>query len=344
MATALFVFAYAWYGLVTAPGAVPGALAAGWVSAWIWTLGFSPVMTFGLLLYPDGRLPSRAGGRRRPSPGSRSPASLIATAFAPGPLVNHPVADNPLGIPGTRGVLEVVGAAAEPLVLVGFAAGVAALVVRWRRAPAGGVERRQISLLALASGLALAVVLVPVRQRRIRRGRSRRRSWPSFALRAGGDRRRDPAPPPLRHRRRPQPVAGLRRADRRGGRAVRRAGVGGWPARSGPGRPPSLLATGVAAAAVLPLRTRLQRVVDRAMYGERGDPYAAVSRLTTRLQAAAAPGESLAAVAEAIAVSLRLPYVAVETAGGARRPTARRRARTGTSWSSATRGTTSAGW
>jgi len=52
------------------------------------------------------------------------------------------------------------------------------------------------------------------------------------------------------------------------------------------------------------------------MYGERGDPYAAVSRLTARLQAATAPGDALPGVAEAIAVSLRLPYVAVEMTGG----------------------------
>ena len=52
------------------------------------------------------------------------------------------------------------------------------------------------------------------------------------------------------------------------------------------------------------------------MYGEYGDPYAAVSRLTTQLQAAAAPGEGLAAIADAIAVSLRLPYVAVTSSAG----------------------------
>ena len=161
MATAMFVYAYAWYGLVTEPGALPGALAAGWVSAWVWTLGFSPVMTFGLLLYPDGRLPSRRWWPAAAVSGLAIAGLLVATAFAPGPLVNHPVADNPLGIPGTRGAMEAIGAAAEPLVLVGFAAGVAALVVRWRRAPAGGIERRQISLLALASATALSVVLVP---------------------------------------------------------------------------------------------------------------------------------------------------------------------------------------
>lgn len=314
MATALFVHAYAWHGLVTAPGAVPLALAAGWVSAWVWTFGFTPALTFGLLLYPDGRLPSRRWWPAAAVSGLGLACLAMATAFSLGPLVNHPVADNPLGIPGTGAVLRVAGAIGQPLVLVGFAAAVASLVARWRRAPAGGVERRHISLLALAAGLALGIVLVPSG--------------------SGGT----PLPATvailvvwalvpaaigvaiLRHHlydidaalNRSLVYAGLTAA------VVALYAVLVWamarPLGSGTGA--SIVATGVAAAAVLPLRARLQRVVDRAMYGERGDPYAALSRLTTRLQAAAAPGESLAAVAEAIGVSLRLPSVIVETSTG----------------------------
>ena len=314
MATALFVFPYAWYGLVTAPGAVPGAVAAGWVSAWVWTLGFSPVVTFGLLLYPDGHLPSR-----RWWPVAALCAVVLATltlsaAFLPGPLLNHPAVDNPLGLPGARGVLRATIAAAEPLVLSGFAAGLVALVSRWRRAPAAGIERRQISLLALASGLALAVVLVPFG--------SGEPPWPVtaavlvvFALLPAAI-----GVAILRDHLYDIDVV-LNRTLVYGGLTAAVVAlyaalvwVAGRPL--GPGTSASLLATGAAAAAVLPLRTRLQRVVDRAMYGERGDPYAAVSRLTTRLQAATAPGDALAAVTEAIATSLRLPYVAVETPDG----------------------------
>jgi signal transduction histidine kinase len=80
----------------------------------------------------------------------------------------------------------------------------------------------------------------------------------------------------------------------------------------------SALAIGLVGALVLPLRSGLQRLVDRAMYGDRGDPYAALSGLTTRLQSAAAPGAALPALVEAIAAALRLPYVAVETASGRR--------------------------
>ena len=79
------------------------------------------------------------------------------------------------------------------------------------------------------------------------------------------------------------------------------------------------VAIGIIGALVLPLRTWLQRLVDRAMYGDRGDPYAALSRLTTRLQAAAAPGAALPRGRRGRSpTSLRLPYVAVETAAGER--------------------------
>jgi hypothetical protein len=49
---------YAVYGLVTAPGSLPGARLAGWFSTvMIYLAGF--LLLFLLLLFPDGRLPSR---------------------------------------------------------------------------------------------------------------------------------------------------------------------------------------------------------------------------------------------------------------------------------------------
>jgi len=51
----------------------------------------------------------------------------------------------------------------------------------------------------------------------------------------------------------------------------------------------SLLATGLVAVLFQPLRSRLQRSVNRLMYGERDDPYAVISRLGRRLEATLAP-------------------------------------------------------
>lgn len=85
---------------------------------------------------------------------------------------------------------------------------------------------------------------------------------------------------------------------------------GGW----GPG----LLATGLVAVAAQPLRARLQRAVDRVMYGDRDDPAAVLARLGVRLEDALAPDEVLPTLAATVAAALRLPYVAIELAGTGR--------------------------
>lgn len=73
----------------------------------------------------------------------------------------------------------------------------------------------------------------------------------------------------------------------------------------------ALLATGVIALAVQPLRAVLQRGVNQLIYGQRDEPYAVLDLLGRRLGAAAAPHEMLPAVAETVRLALRLPYVAV---------------------------------
>jgi signal transduction histidine kinase len=61
-----------------------------------------------------------------------------------------------------------------------------------------------------------------------------------------------------------------------------------------------------------PLRLRLQRAADRMLYGDRGDPYAVLTGLGRRLQAAGSAERTLPETVETIAAALRLPYVAVE--------------------------------
>ncbi len=73
----------------------------------------------------------------------------------------------------------------------------------------------------------------------------------------------------------------------------------------------SLLATGFVAVLFQPLRSRLQRGVNRLMYGERDDPYAVISRLGRRLEAALDPEAVLPTVVETIAQALKLPYAAI---------------------------------
>ena len=73
----------------------------------------------------------------------------------------------------------------------------------------------------------------------------------------------------------------------------------------------SLSATGLVAVLFQPLRSRLQRGVNRLMYGERDDPYAVTSRLGRRLEATLAPESVLPTIAETIAQALKLPYAAI---------------------------------
>jgi signal transduction histidine kinase len=73
----------------------------------------------------------------------------------------------------------------------------------------------------------------------------------------------------------------------------------------------SLLATGVVAMLFQPLRERLQRAVNRLMYGERDEPYAVIARLGERLEGTLAPEAVLSAIVETVRASLKLPYAAV---------------------------------
>lgn len=78
-----------------------------------------------------------------------------------------------------------------------------------------------------------------------------------------------------------------------------------------------LVAAIAVATAYGPARTRSQRIVDHFFYGERNNPYQALSDVGRRLEAAAEPGNVLSAVVSAVAESLRLPYVAIERPGDA---------------------------
>ncbi len=74
----------------------------------------------------------------------------------------------------------------------------------------------------------------------------------------------------------------------------------------------TLVAVGVVALSLDPLRRRLQRSVDRMLYGNRDDPYAVVTALGRGLGEGDAAPTMLTEVAEAVARSLALPYVAIE--------------------------------
>ena len=79
----------------------------------------------------------------------------------------------------------------------------------------------------------------------------------------------------------------------------------------------SLLATGLIAVLVQPLRERLQRAVNRLVYGERDNPISVLTKLGERLEATVAPNSILPTIVESISQALRIPYVAITLKEGA---------------------------
>jgi signal transduction histidine kinase len=77
----------------------------------------------------------------------------------------------------------------------------------------------------------------------------------------------------------------------------------------------SLLATGLIAVLFQPLRDRLQRGVNRLMFGERDDPVTLLSRLGHELETSATPEALLCNLVTAVAGALKLPYAAIELDG-----------------------------
>ena len=64
------------------------------------------------------------------------------------------------------------------------------------------------------------------------------------------------------------------------------------------------------------MRDRLQRGVNRLLFGERDDPYVVLSQLTRQLRQTGEPGLTLPAVAATITRALKLPYAAIELSDG----------------------------
>ncbi len=78
----------------------------------------------------------------------------------------------------------------------------------------------------------------------------------------------------------------------------------------------SLLGAGTIAVLFAPLRDRLQRAVNRLMYGERDEPYSVLSRLGHRLEDTLAPEAVAPTVVETVREALRLPYAAIALKNG----------------------------
>lgn len=282
----------------------------------LFALGVGVLGVFGLLLFPDGHLPGR-GWRWSAAFGAVSICVTVWTLALAPRLVDDPLIVNPVDLGSIGGVIDEIGAYA--VLAVGLAVMVAALslVARYRRST--GPEKTQLSWLGLVSAL-LVVALVA-----------------GFVVNAAG---LDDSAIGLTVRvvtwisvlGVPVSIgfAVLRRGLYGAAPMVTRSVVYmvltillasvfgvvvGATTMLFPGDQRLggvLLAAAVVAVIVQPLRDRVQRRVTRLFYGYRDEPYRAMLGLGRRLGDASTPENVLAEIADAIAVSLRVPSVSVE--------------------------------
>jgi hypothetical protein len=129
-------------------------------AAWIGNWSFVPFIfvpaTFLLLLFPDGRLPSRRFRAVSWAAGAVIAFWMVTTAVDPGPLLRFESVANPYGVDAPA--LQLASDLVAPFMFVSVLASVASVVARTRRATA--LERQQLKWLAYAGCFAVATLIV----------------------------------------------------------------------------------------------------------------------------------------------------------------------------------------
>lgn len=307
------------YRLLSEAGVVtlPGIAVARWLDLWVWIPASAIPLTFILLLFPDGHLPSV---RWRPigwAAGLGMVAFMLMVALHPHPAIEPTPTPNPFGIVGAEGALNSLGNLASVLLAIGLVGSWAALIFRFQHAR--GLEREQVKWLAYVAvasllstlpiyawytvqpndALAFEAMLISV----------------SFLIAAIAT---AVGLAILRYRLyeidfviNRSLVYGVLTVIVAGVYALVVGGLSVLFQTSGNGAL-SLLGVGIVALITQPVRERLQRTINRLMYGERDDPYAVLSRLGQRLENTLTPEAVLPNLIETVAQTLKLPYVEIE--------------------------------
>jgi hypothetical protein len=147
---------YGEYG-VAEPGSVPFPVVVAGINNWLWVPAVGLLGTYLLLLFPDGRLPSR---RWRPLAwlsGAVLVAESVGVMLSPGPLQGLGGMRNPFGLEGQQWLTSA-GYAVLPLLPLCMLASALSLVLRFRRSR--GEERQQIKWIAFAASVVVIVYLI----------------------------------------------------------------------------------------------------------------------------------------------------------------------------------------
>jgi signal transduction histidine kinase len=343
-AAQIFTIAYADYALLE-NFALPGGEYVAWFATWVWDVNFI-LIVFLMLLFPNGRMLSRRWRVVAWTAIFGAVFNALGDAFNPRELLTHPYVVNPFGIPGTIGgsftTFELFAAASllgTMLLVASILTALFSLFLRLHRAR--GDERQQIKwfLYALVPGVILGclaavdlmIYTFTTNFQYLLADKGVYIHLPSWVVfNAVVYNAIDYVSlvttlllpvctyiAILRYRLYDIDVV-INRTLVYGALTacivliyVVAVGSLGALFQARGNVAVSLLATGLVAVLFQPLRSRLQRGVNRLMYGERDDPYAVISHLGRRLEATIAPETVLPTVVETIAQALKLPYAAI---------------------------------
>ena len=289
----------------------PDALAVvgAWVQSWYWMLLLWLVFAALPLVFPDGRLPSRRW-RIPAGIGLLGAAGSVVSGMLTDTLTGQDVdynIDNPIGVPGLPGVeQQALFPVFSGLFVVGVVTAVAAVAVRFRRSR--GAERQQMKWFLFAAAPLLQLPLSGLLPEWVG---GLVFFWVLIALPGAI------AIAVLRYR-----LDGIDVVLNRTlvyaaltvlvvGVYVLVVGYLGAALRREDDLLVSLVATGIVAVLFAPAHARLQRAVNRLLYGRRTEPYTALAELGERLESTLAPDAVLPTIVTTVREALRLPYVAL---------------------------------
>ncbi|TWJ21274.1 GAF domain-containing sensor histidine kinase [Micromonospora endolithica] len=274
-----------------------------WLAQWLWWPPYALVF-LALLIFPDGRLP---GPRWRAVAAVLVGCAAISTAGFAAAAVDDPgglLLTGELAATGRAQLLVQLALVAIAGELLAVGAVLWSLVRRWRRAR--GETRQQLACLLVAGALFLLGLVLD--------GLDLAGAWVLMVVAVPGG----------------LTLAVLRYRLYQLEQVINRTLV--WSVMSllviagfvatvallrdlllaGDTSNASLAATGLVAVAFEPVRHRVQRGVNRLLYGDRDDPYGVLTRLGGLLANTVRPHAVPALLTGTIARSLRVPYVAVE--------------------------------
>src|SRR5215213_6599251 len=312
---------YAIYAVVSSPGSLPGGATAAWLEAFLNGPIIITMFALLLLLFPDGRPPSHPW-RAVLWLDLIAAAWLFVGSFKPGPMETSSLnvaslnVANPFGIEQAGALLNALSNVGVYLTLALTAVGAVSLMVRFRRSRAE--ERQQIKWFAFAGAIMCAVTAVgPFLWSLPPSSTSVTLIWPVLFLSAASTIPVATGIAILRYHLYEIDLI-ISRTLVYGALSVIVVGLYvlvvaslGALLQAQGSLFASLLATGLVAVLFAPLRDRLQRAVNRLMYGHRDDPYKVLSGFGERLEATLAPNAVLPTIVESVSQALKLPYAAI---------------------------------